>query len=109
MQLRKAVPENWFVGRDGGDEFIAIFTDADHAKIRKCLEDIRTCCREYSLLHPEMPISYAAGYALSADFPGASMRELFRHADKNMYIDKNQAKIQEAQDKQNLFTSFWIL
>ena len=103
VQLRKAVPENWFVGRDGGDEFIAIFTDADHAKIRKCLEDIRTCCREYSLLHPEMPISYAAGYALSADFPGASMRELFRHADKNMYIDKNQAKIQEAQDKQNLF------
>lgn len=60
VQLRKAVPENWFVGRDGGDEFIAIFTDADHAKIRKCLEDIRTCCREYSLLHPEMPISYAA-------------------------------------------------
>lgn len=102
IQLRKAVPEEWFVGRDGGDEFIAVFTGADHPRIRECLENIRTQCQEYSVLHPEMPLSYAAGYALSSDFPGDTMRELFRYADKNMYIDKNQAKIQEAQDKQNL-------
>ena len=102
IQLRKAVPQEWFVGRDGGDEFIAVFTDADHPRIRECLENIRNTCREYSLLHPEMPLSYAAGYALSTDFPGSSMRELFRHADKNMYIDKNQAKIQEAKDRQDL-------
>ena len=36
-----------------------------------------------------MPISYAVGYALSQDFEQATMRELFRYADKNMYIDKN--------------------
>ena len=102
IQLRKAVPQDWFVGRDGGDEFIAVFTDADHPGIRECLENIRTICKEYSALHPDMPLSYAAGYALSSDFPGSSMRELFRHADKNMYIDKNQAKIQEAKDRQNL-------
>ena len=40
-----------------------------------------------------MPISYAVGYALSQDFEQATMRELFRYADKNMYIDKNRAKI----------------
>ena len=39
-----------------------------------------------------MPISYAVGYALSQDFEQATMRELFRYADKNMYIDKNRAK-----------------
>ncbi len=102
IQLRKAVPQEWFVGRDGGDEFIAVFTGADHPKVRECLGNIRTQCRDYSSLHPEIPISYAAGYALSADFPGSTMRELFRHADKNMYIDKNQAKIQEAKDRQQL-------
>ena len=51
---------------------------------------------------PEMPISYAAGYALSSDFEGSTMRELFRLADKNMYIDKNRAKMEEAAEKQRM-------
>ena len=49
-----------------------------------------------------MPISYAAGYALSSDFKDATMRSLFRHADKNMYIDKNRAKMEEAAEKQRM-------
>ena len=49
-----------------------------------------------------MPISYAVGYALAEDFEGCTMRELFRYADKNMYIDKNQAKIKEAADRRAL-------
>ena len=49
-----------------------------------------------------MPISYAAGYALSSDFEGSTMRELFRLADKNMYIDKNRAKMEEAAEKQRM-------
>lgn len=40
--------------------------------------------------------------ALAEDFEGCTMRELFRHADKNMYIDKNQAKIKEAADRRAL-------
>lgn len=48
----------------------------------------------------ELPISYAAGYALSTEFPGSSMRDLFRHADQNMYIDKNRAKMQETAERQ---------
>ena len=43
-----------------------------------------------------MPISYAAGYATSEDFEKSTLRELFRYADKNMYIDKNRAKLEEA-------------
>lgn len=49
-----------------------------------------------------MPISYAAGYALSSDFDGCTMRDLFRFADKNMYIDKNRAKMEEAAAKQKM-------
>ena len=48
-----------------------------------------------------MPISYAAGYAISSDFESCSMRDLFRQADKNMYVDKNRAKMLEAAEKQN--------
>lgn len=46
-----------------------------------------------------MPISYAVGYAMSQDFEQSTMRELFRYADKNMYIDKNRAKMEEAAEE----------
>ena len=102
VQLRKALPEEYFAGRDGGDEFIAVLECVDHEKVREILEKIRLEIAEYSKEHPEMPLSYAAGYALAEDFEGCTMRELFRHADKNMYIDKNQAKIKEAADRRAL-------
>lgn len=36
------------------------------------------------------------------DFEGSTLRDLFRYADKNMYIDKNRAKLQEAADRQKV-------
>ena len=102
VQLRKALPEEYFAGRDGGDEFIAVLECVDHEKVREILGTIRSEIARYSQEHPEMPISYAVGYALAEDFEGCTMRELFRHADKNMYIDKNQAKIKEAADRRTL-------
>mgnify|MGYP003187986834 FL=1 len=96
------IPDEFFAGRDGGDEFIAVLKGLDHAGVRECLKKIREQSAEYSRQHPEMPISYAAGYALSSDFEGSTMRELFRFADKNMYIDKNRAKIEEAAEKQKM-------
>ena len=36
------------------------------------------------------------------DFEECTMRELFRYADKNMYVDKNRAKIEEAAQYQQL-------
>ena len=97
-----AVPEQYFAGRNGGDEFLAVLTDVNHTEVEECLEAIRRQTEKYSRLHPAMPISYAAGYALSSDFKDATMRSLFRHADKNMYIDKNRAKMQEAAEKQKM-------
>ena len=100
VQMRQAVPEEYFAGRDGGDEFIVVLKDVDHAKAQECLNQIRSQTEEYSRIHPEMPISYAAGYALSSDFDECTMKDLFRQADKNMYIDKNRAKMREAAEKQ---------
>lgn len=102
VQLRKALPEEYFAGRDGGDEFIAVLECVNHEKVRSILEKIRSEIAEYSEEHPEMPISYAVGYALSEDFEGCTMRDLFRYADKNIYVDKNQAKMKEAADRRAL-------
>lgn len=96
-QLRRVASETCFVGRDGGDEFIAVLWDADRAAVESRLARVRANVNEYSEAHPDMPISYAVGYALSSDFDEPpTMRELFSQADKNMYIDKNRVKAAEA-------------
>ena len=96
-QLGRVSSETCFVGRDGGDEFIAVLWDADRAAVESCLARVRANVNEYSEAHPDMPISYAVGYALSSDFDEPpTMRELFSQADKNMYIDKNRVKTAEA-------------
>lgn len=95
-QLGRVASETCFVGRDGGDEFIAVLWDADRAAVESCLARIRVNVNEYSEAHPDMPISYAVGYALSSDYDEPpTMRELFSQADKNMYIDKNRIKTAE--------------
>ncbi len=96
-ELRAAMPEEQFVGRDGGDEFLAVLRGMDHAAVRRCLQQVRRHIQDYSVNHPEMPLSYAVGYGLSTDLESPTMRELFREADKNMYIDKNRAKMEEAE------------
>ena len=101
-QLRAALPEKYFVGRDGGDEFIAVLKQVDHEQVKECLQMIREQTERYSKNHPDMPLSYAVGYALSTDFLGSNMKDLFRYADKNMYVDKNRAKMKEAADKRRL-------
>ena len=96
QQLGRVASETCFVGRDGGDEFIAVLWGADRAAVESCLARVRANVKEYSGAHPDMPISYAVGYALSSDFDEPpTMRELFSQADKNMYIDKNRVKTAE--------------
>lgn len=102
VQLRIAVADEYFVGRDGGDEFISVLKNVTRMQVEECLRDIREQAAKYSKEYPEMPISYAVGYAMSQDFEQSTMRELFRYADKNMYIDKNRAKMEEAAEEKRM-------
>ena len=43
IQLREAVPEEFFAGRDGGDEFIAVLRGLDHNGVRFGSISIGTC------------------------------------------------------------------
>lgn len=102
--LREAVPSEHFVGRSGGDEFIAVMHGLDEEAMQKLMTQIREHMAERSKDYPDTPLSYAVGFALASDNPGCLMRELFILADKNMYIDKNHVKREEAaaEKKQNL-------
>ena len=100
--LRASMPAEHFVGRAGGDEFIAITHGLDEDAMRECLVHVRSAMAEESKDHPDTPLSYAAGFALASEFPGSTMRELFNYADKNMYINKNHVKREEAEAERRL-------
>lgn len=100
--LRAALPEEYFVGRIGGDEFFAVMHGLDEAKMEDCLAQVRAQMDEESKDHPETPLSYAVGYAFAAENPESTLRELYNLADKNMYIDKNHVKREEAAEEKRL-------
>ncbi len=93
--LRTALPKEHFVGRNGGDEFVAITYGLDLDGMHQCLKNIREAIAEDSKNHPGIPLSYAAGYALASEYPEYTIDELYMQADKNMYIDKNHVKREE--------------
>ena len=99
--LRASMPAEQFVGRAGGDEFLAVTHGLDREQMIQCLEKVRRDMTEESRVYPDTPLSYAVGFALAGDFPGSTMRELFNCADKNMYINKNHVKREEAAAEKN--------
>ena len=96
VALRAAMPEEHFVGRAGGDEFLAVTHGPDADALQKLLSHVRKQLAEESRQHPDTPLSYAVGFALASDNPDSNMRDLFDLADKNMYINKNHVKREEA-------------
>lgn len=100
--LRASMPQEQFVGRNGGDEFIAVTHGLNKEEIEQCLAKVRKDMAEESKEHPDTPLSYAVGFALAEDFPDSTMRELFHYADKNMYINKNHVKREEAAAEKHL-------
>ena len=86
--LRKNVPARAFVGRYGGDEFVAVLHHADHAAVSRVLRNVEEAVEQYNRSGAQVPISCAGGSALSTEHPGKTMRELLEEADATMYADK---------------------
>lgn len=95
--LRKAVPIYDFVGRYGGDEFVAILTNVSPEDVQHFLEKLKRMAEEYNRsgtqMLPVIPLSYAAGYAHSANVENSTMPALLRLADYDMYRNKTAMKI----------------
>lgn len=86
--LRKNMPARAFVGRYGGDEFVAVLHHADHGAVSRILRDMEEAVEQYNRGRAQVHISYAGGSALSTEHPGKTMRELLEEADAAMYADK---------------------
>ena len=86
--LRNSIPHSNTICRWGGDEFTVMVTDASREKIESYLADIRNAADIYNESGEKPEIYYAAGYALSTEFPGITRRELTQKADERMYQNK---------------------
>ena len=97
--LKSVIPEKDFVGRYGGDEFIAIIYQAGKADVEEILKCL---CEERDRINStenQMPIDYAYGWALSEDYKECTMKMLLDAADSYMYENKQLCK------KNNLYLS----
>lgn len=86
--LRDSIPEKHFVGRYGGDEFIAIIYNTSIEDVEKILLNIENSVTKFNESDAEIKISYSEGYAISTDYTECYMLNLMQKADKNMYSKK---------------------
>lgn len=79
------VNDSFVIYRYGGDEFIVILKDINQKEIDKIINDFIDAQFENN-------ISIACGYEFEEDGSKTSYLELFKNADRKMYVNKNSKK-----------------
>ena len=90
--LRSVIPEKDFVGRYGGDEFIAVIYHTNEAEIKEILKVLYREKDRLNSYENQIPIDYACGWALSSDNMSCTLQMLLDDADANMYKNKQLCK-----------------
>ena len=88
--LRNSLPRSSVICRWGGDEFTALLTGVSRDLLEQHMQVLYANAESYNRDHPELPVHFAVGTALSAEHPGLSMPQLFHLADEDMYRNKQQ-------------------
>lgn len=91
--LRQNIPQQDFVGRYGGDEFIAIVHNANKNSMVQLMKDLQAEVDRFNEDEENVKISFAFGWALSADYAHCTLRMLFDKADRHMYENKQRSKM----------------
>jgi diguanylate cyclase (GGDEF)-like protein/PAS domain S-box-containing protein len=90
--LEKAVRRGDFVGRYGGDEFLALLPETDARNALKTIERVKQTLDEFAWCpdgESEVPLRMSYGVA-TYPFEGRHVGELLAAADANMYLSKGQ-------------------
>jgi diguanylate cyclase (GGDEF)-like protein len=93
--IQACLPLKAFVGRWGGDEFIAVFETTDHDNLQIYIEKIQKSIADYNKKHSDISISFAYGTSLSEDNPLLNLKEHLVIADHNMYEYKRKMKLEQ--------------
>ena len=91
--LRNVIPSKEFVGRYGGDEFVAVIRDMPKEDVIGLLEKLKEKVEDFNDYGKNIKISYAYGWAFSNDYTECTLRTLFDRADKHMYPRSRTASV----------------
>ena len=87
--LRSVFGKVGFVGRMGGDEFVAVLSDTNDTEIEKMCKDVEEMLKEQSkTLDFPYVISSSYGYASRNVGQSETMSEIMQQADERMYKNK---------------------
>lgn len=93
--VRNVVPAKDYVGRYGGDEFMAVIYETDEKNVEAILQHLKEEVERFNEYGKHVPISYAHGWATSTEFRECTLRTLFDRADHSMYLNKQEQKQQK--------------
>lgn len=86
--LRNTLPSSSLICRWGGDEFAVMVTGTTREKLYGHITALHAAAEAYNAASGNPHISFAAGFALSTEYPGLTGMELLSVADSQMYLDK---------------------
>ena len=87
--LRLSVPDEHFIGRFGGDEFMVILSDSEVSDMNKIIDTLNENIIAFNQGSNAIQISYAVGKAHTSCYVGnVTMKVLFERADYDMYQNK---------------------
>ena len=90
--VRNVIPPKDYVGRYGGDEFMAVIYETDEKNVEAILKNLKEEVNRFNQYGKHTPISYAHGWAISTEFRECTLRTLFDRADHRMYLNKQEQK-----------------
>lgn len=83
-----------FIGRMGGDEFIVILSGHDVTKVKKIIREFNNNILSFNTINnKKYKISASCGYAIRKKDEIISLKEVYKKADKNMYLNKRELKL----------------
>ena len=85
--LMNAAGSNCFIGRNGGNKFVAIFRDCTEGKIDRFLEAVAEQTAERNVSHPDAVIEYSTGTAFNEGRAAGTVTELVALSDKRAWQD----------------------
>lgn|GEM_PF-721643 len=96
--LKAEALQGAFLGRYGGDEFIAYIEGADKKKVSEMISRVEIGTATHNAANRGPDISYSIGVAFSDEFDQQpTVHQLFQKADERMYVEKK--KYHELHDR----------
>lgn len=102
--LRVCVDEKGSIIRYAGDEFIIILKTVEKEEIQSIIQNIHQKLQEFSDNSPTFKLSVSIGYCLF-DTNSYTPDDMMNQIDKLMYIEKEKAHEQEAQEEEMLYNA----